>query len=276
MTARCAGNRRAVRSCVPHQRAAVMSDIPSRIAPLFLAPDTCFCELDEGAIFLSLAKNRYFAIDARYVALLKRRGFGCSQMPARTEQAQSPCGFHELNELIDAGLITTSSPRPSQPSAAGIATTGSIFDGVAICRPHRLRYVDVIKFIASTSRVSFELGTGQLRRLVHAIRERRTSRAASVLAAGARDRELSVLRTFLAIRPWFYTARDACLLDSLVLSDFLWRHRILSTLVIGVRTKPFGAHAWVQIGTATLNDSPENVQHYLPILAVGGPGGLRC
>jgi hypothetical protein len=70
-------------------------------------------------------------------------------------------------------------------------------------------------------------------------------------------------------RIWFYTAQNHCLLDSLVLSVFLTNRRVPSTFVIGVATKPFLAHAWVQIGDSVLNDTSEYTQMFSPLLAVG-------
>jgi hypothetical protein len=42
------------------------------------------------------------------------------------------------------------------------------------------------------------------------------------------------------------------------------------TFVIGVATRPFVAHAWVQIAGSVLNDTVEHVQDFAPILSVSG------
>ena len=55
---------------------------------------------------------------------------------------------------------------------------------------------------------------------------------------------------------------------SLALVRFLARHAVFPTWVIGVRAKPWGAHAWVQQGTLLLDASPEQVCEYTPILTV--------
>jgi len=39
-------------------------------------------------------------------------------------------------------------------------------------------------------------------------------------------------------------------------------------LAIAVRTGPFGAHAWVQVGDAIVNDSVDNVRDFTPIRLV--------
>jgi hypothetical protein len=78
-----------------------------------------------------------------------------------------------------------------------------------------------------------------------------------------------LLVSFFRLRIWFYTADRHCLFDSLVLAAFLTRKKVPCTLVIGVSTKPFLAHSWVQIGEFVLNDTAEHVQTFTPILAVG-------
>jgi hypothetical protein len=83
-----------------------------------------------------------------------------------------------------------------------------------------------------------------------------------------RAKELTTI--YEALRIWAYTARDACLLDSLMLADFLRRQQIPAHLLIGVATKPFSAHAWVQLDNFVLNDTVERVQGFTPILATNG------
>ena len=81
-----------------------------------------------------------------------------------------------------------------------------------------------------------------------------------------------LLGSFIRLRIWLYTAERRCLFDSLVLALFLTRQMIPCTFVIGVSTKPFLAHSWVQIGELVLNDTVEHVQMFTPILALGESG----
>lgn len=69
-------------------------------------------------------------------------------------------------------------------------------------------------------------------------------------------------------RPFAFTAHDRCLLDSLTLMHFLARRGFHAQWVIGVGTRPFRAHSWVQHGHVVLNDAPENVRRHRPILVV--------
>lgn len=59
-----------------------------------------------------------------------------------------------------------------------------------------------------------------------------------------------------------------CLARSFLLMRFLSRAGLRAQWVFGVRTWPFAAHCWVQAGDVALDDAPERLARYTPILAV--------
>jgi hypothetical protein len=59
-----------------------------------------------------------------------------------------------------------------------------------------------------------------------------------------------------------------CLVRSFLLLRFLQRSGCDAQWVFGVRTWPFRAHCWVQADGAALEDAPERLCAYTPILAV--------
>ncbi|MGQ3050703.1 MAG: lasso peptide biosynthesis B2 protein [Roseateles sp.] len=73
---------------------------------------------------------------------------------------------------------------------------------------------------------------------------------------------------YLRMRPLVITSHDKCLHDSLTLLRFLAAERLFPSWVIGVRTRPFAAHSWVQSGNLVLNDTHEYVRAFTPILIV--------
>jgi len=64
------------------------------------------------------------------------------------------------------------------------------------------------------------------------------------------------------------TANDACLLRSLALARHLRSSACAAQLVIAVHADPFSAHCWVQADNHLLNDDPDHVASYEPILVV--------
>jgi hypothetical protein len=83
---------------------------------------------------------------------------------------------------------------------------------------------------------------------------------------------LDALRSAVAVyerlRPLLFSARNRCLQDSLALVSFLARERLLARWVVGIKTRPFGAHSWVQCGEIVLNDQHDHVRRFRPILVV--------
>lgn len=77
-----------------------------------------------------------------------------------------------------------------------------------------------------------------------------------------------LVAAFLYLRPWLYTSRDACLLDSLTLVNFLAGYGAFPQWVFGVKTNPFQAHCWVQQADFVFNDTPDHAREFSPILVI--------
>lgn len=72
---------------------------------------------------------------------------------------------------------------------------------------------------------------------------------------------------FVRILPWD-PAQGACLYRAWLLRHALGLRAQSATWVFGVRIWPFGAHCWLQVGDAVLDDDPDRVARYTPIMAV--------
>ena len=72
---------------------------------------------------------------------------------------------------------------------------------------------------------------------------------------------------FDAILPWI-PGEGECLQRAFMLHRHLVKAGRPAQWVIGVRTWPFLAHAWVQVGPCVVGDSLERVRTFHPILAV--------
>jgi len=67
-------------------------------------------------------------------------------------------------------------------------------------------------------------------------------------------------------RPWV-PFEGECLQRSYQLRRFLQREGMATEWLFGVRTWPFAAHCWLQIGDLVVGDRLERVRFYTPILA---------
>ncbi|MCV0415710.1 MAG: lasso peptide biosynthesis B2 protein [Brevundimonas sp.] len=72
---------------------------------------------------------------------------------------------------------------------------------------------------------------------------------------------------FADLLPWDPT-QGACLYRAWLLRRILQSRQQHVVWVFGVKTWPFGAHCWLQVGEYVLDDDPDRVALYKPIMAV--------
>lgn len=76
-----------------------------------------------------------------------------------------------------------------------------------------------------------------------------------------------ITRAFQALLPWA-PGQGVCLYRAFVLLTMLRLNGLAAAWVFGVRTWPFGAHCWLQCNDAVLDDDPERVAQYIPIMVI--------
>ena len=158
-----------------------------------------------------------------------------------------------LRELLAAGIATRSPPSPLRrdPSAPtrelprmNRASCAEVFRaGVALTlAAHTFKARPLDDLIAA--------GSSKARRALH-VDEIRLDR----LVAAARS-----------ARAWV-PFEGECLRRSYQLRHFLRTEGMATDWLFGVRTWPFAAHCWLQIGDLVVGDRLERVQFYTPILS---------
>jgi hypothetical protein len=103
---------------------------------------------------------------------------------------------------------------------------------------------------------------GSFETLASSAARARPQRPESAVAAVARD-----ARAFDQLTP-FVPFQGECLFRSFLLLAFLRAGGGDADWVIGVRTYPFEAHCWLQVGDIVLDDAPERVCGFMPILVI--------
>jgi len=81
------------------------------------------------------------------------------------------------------------------------------------------------------------------------------------------ERTARLTAAFVQLLPWD-PAQGACLYRAWLLRRVLQIRGLDAIWVFGVRTWPFGAHCWLQIEDHVLDDDPDRVAQYTPIMAV--------
>jgi hypothetical protein len=250
---------------VPKGWSAGMSE-----AKFFLSSDAYCCEFHDGAVILDMRAVTYVGIDAEYARILRTRienwphFNGCD---SDSNCAVNPAVEELVENLVVRGILTTV-PTRTRTVECDPPTTGWSNPNWSTA-PHRIPISHALLFSTSSLQVLLRHKGRGLASLLgwigrHQAAIRRTGRPSD------RQHVIELLESFFRLRIWFYTAYRHCLFDSLVLSVYLTRRRVPCALVIGVSTRPFAAHAWVQIGECAVNDTVEHVLAFAPILAVGG------
>jgi hypothetical protein len=252
------------------RRAATESRAEPAVPPAyFLSMHAYCCEFDDGAILLDLRSDTYLGIDAQHLSDLRARigNWPDSDRSHREVAHHDICASESLLvDLLARGILTTT-PTSRQSFSALIPTTALTVASFERTRSG-IPLTHIAQFSIALLVVMSCLKRNRLPALLCWLRQRQSwiQRDNSV----PQQEILERLASFLRLRIWCYTARQRCLFDSLVLTVFLTKGKIPCTFVIGVASKPFLAHSWVQIGDSVLNDTAEHVQNFKIILSIGG------
>lgn len=224
------------------------------------------CRADGVVILLDMLNDKYISIqDEQNLELLKFIE-GWPGPPVEHIQSDEIRRADELFlELRKQGIITNE-PQPERQTKKIDEPSKSVEIEVARERPN-IEFTPLLKLWKSALSASLSLKYQSLSAI-----------EASVINCRIRSKHkhstksnldlIKATNLYLNVRPFAFSAHDRCLHDSLTLIRFLANQGFFPRWIIGVRTRPFGAHSWVQDGDLVLNDLPETVRRYEPILIV--------
>lgn len=227
------------------------------------------CPLLASTILLDLKRNRYFGIGTRETQALSTLALNWSDASGagiEVEPLAPDAAIAMADALIDAGLLSRDAPadRSSFCGAPADLSSALTSAGHELSRETSLRLAHIAAFLGALAWTRRTLRSRSLYSIACEVRDRKLA------AHGAFDpqRAIELVGIFRRLRPHTFAARDRCLFHSLALVRFMSRHAVFPTWVIGVRAKPWGAHAWVQQDKLLLDANPEHVCEYTPILTV--------
>ncbi|RDS85062.1 lasso peptide biosynthesis B2 protein [Dyella monticola] len=232
------------------------------------------CTIEDHAIVLDLNRDTYFAVtNAQASALVGlvegwprpagwRVPLGTDDQEIRESaiRALSKRGVLAVEPSSGKNAAPVRVPSP-QAALLGTSLLHTLLDDPAV-RPPRVRLMDIAMFILAYVRASYRLSHTKLTEVVERVRLRR----ALMIEAPDNDVLRKLVHRFRLIRPFVYTASNRCLFDSLVLIEYLACYGIYPLWIFGVTARPFSAHSWVQNGHVVLNDTPEHVGRFTPIM----------
>ncbi len=236
--------------------------------PYLLAPHVYSCVSGQHVVLMDLERDKYLAVVPAH-----RLARWVSGWPVGAQAADSPrdadAGTDPLVlQMLAHGMLVTD-PRIGKPAApvASVRPQRSLVEFDLDIRPS-VRAALLSRFGRSYLRARLSLKLRPIQSVVDAVRDRKARRGSRGAPQADPARLRSLVTAFTRLRPLFYTLRGACLLDSLTLLHFLSAEGIHPDWVFGVKTEPFDAHCWVQQGEVLLNDAPDRVRQYSPILIV--------
>ncbi len=248
----------------PHREA------PAIASRYWLAKHTYLCVARGHVVLLDLQRDKYLSVAspeelAPWVAGWPVASRSASAAIAEGGGPADPVIPASLLKLAQTGILTADpvSGKTAEVAAIPRPCSALVHFQFGVHPQVKLRHANAVGKAWLTARIAHRRLSMQ--RLVERVQERK-ARAAHRPWDVQQARDL--VTAFLWLRPLFYSSREACLLDSLVLLELLAHHNLFPTWVFGVKLAPFSAHCWIQEDGIVLNDTPEHAASYTPILGV--------
>ncbi len=222
------------------------------------------CRVDGQLIFLDLRRSRYFGIGGPQLPVLAEALLGQTIRESTTNPAllDEWIGRLRRQQLLSDAPVAEAMERPNglMEPVAGLSVDD---DDLAA----DFEWRQLFRLWQATLVTTLWLRRRSLADIVDRVAMLRAHNSPRGDGLGT-DAMEAAAASYVRLRPFALTSHDRCLADSLTLLHFLATQGHFPRWVIGVRTRPFGAHSWVQSGSIVLNDQPEHVRRYRPILVV--------
>lgn len=219
-----------------------------------LAPGISFCDAGGRCVFLDLPGDRYFCL-----------GEPAERAFAALVDGATVSGDHleRLETLRASGvLVSTRGTDLPRPCRRTVMTSGPL-------DTDRLPSVSAARILHAAlrlQRAKLDLRLRPLQRLcarLVAARARYSGRARQ-----ASTGELADLAATYQAAGRIVGALDECLAVSCALARHALAQGLRAELHLGVKLRPFQAHAWVLVDTILVSDRLETVCQFVPILIV--------
>jgi hypothetical protein len=233
-----------------------------------LAAHVRACRVGDQIILLDLHRSKYIGIGGRQMAALSSVVLG--ELDSRGEApsvAATPSHEKWIRDLQSQGILVDATHAAPVRQAPGLPQPMTTMSTEGEEGPACFSWRDLWHLWWSTLMTSTWLrrhSLAEIARRVTALRVRHADQVVEPTEEALR----AAVASYLHLRLFALTSHDRCLNDSLTLVHFLTSRGFVPRWVVGVRVHPFGAHSWVQCGGIVLNDVPERVRRFRPILVV--------
>ncbi len=210
-----------------------------------LSPTTHLVKIGDDVVVLDTRTKTYFCLAAAAAAVQLGPEGVVFDEPDLAEE------FERAGLLDDFPSETTPSPLPLPNQDLGLQVAQHVRPG------------DVLLILAAWATMIVSYHFVRFDRIVATARRGRCAEDSDTLSKDAK----TLVATFERMLPWL-PFQGVCLYRSFLLLRVLrWRGHD-ARWVFGVRTWPFHAHCWLQVGDAALDDTADRLQGLTPIMVV--------
>lgn len=227
------------------------------------------CETSDHVVLLDLKRDAYVAVSNATSSLLHGhvKDWPCSAELSGTELV--PVDL--IKSLLEKGVLTENevdgkSAEPLQHTFPQEPAIDSILLATLDPSEPRLpsvRFTHVATFLFAHIRAKVRLRFVGLGKTIASVSEFNSRDEAAPVTI---ERVQDLIRIARQIRPFVYTTREKCLLDTLTLIEFLNMYGFSPSWIFAVQTRPFYAHCWAELSGFVLNDTPGHIGTFTPIL----------
>lgn len=228
-----------------------------------LASDVFACATDDCVVFLALARNKYHLLELGQSEKLIGHVQGWEALGGVPQDRLRPAPTKLLRGMISAGLLTMGATDGRDPTPPSILRPETTLVDLDLDERPRVRRGDVFRVVGACLIAYVLLRTQRFASVVNRVKRRRKKHADDYLDI---DRMRARSAAFFHLQPLCFGARRNCVLYALALLEFLAMEGLYPPWIFGIETGPFTAHCWVQEGSVVVNDSPDHVRRYTPIL----------
>jgi len=211
-------------------------------------PQTSFCHSGDRLIIIDLRSNQYYCLPNRMRAAFANLCAGAN-LGAEDELT--------LRSLFDSGFLRkTEHPGLPEPCSVKVEELVAAIEGTVTVG-------DLASFTLSFVRANLQVKRKPLLSALSRLRITR-SRQENLQSDCLAARAAEVSKRFSIA----HSMQGKCLVHSLAVADWLVRRDARPRLVFGVIGRPFAAHCWVQLGNIVVNDRPEHVRMFTPVMVI--------
>ncbi len=235
-------------------------------ASYFLSPHVHVCVAGKQVVLLDLERDKYLSLAHAHPVGRWVRGWPVPSEPSAGDSTATEPQNAVLAKMISQGLLVEDPAKGKE--AVPVVTDQpktTVVEYDLNVRP-RTNVAHLWSLFRAQAAAKWSLRHRPIKTVIESAKLRKSGAQSGLTVDITAVRPL--VTAFLHLRPWFYTARNACLLDSLTLVNFLARYGVFPQWVFGVKTDPFYAHCWVQHGDYVFNDTADYVRGFSPILVV--------